>query len=87
MSAVKDIAFEALLLKAVKKLLKELGINEEKITVYIILDDELKGSYSVKIKAESIDSIEEAIKKTYQLNENLSKMFPDKYITVSVIPS
>ncbi|NPA52571.1 MAG: hypothetical protein GXO22_06720 [Aquificae bacterium] len=72
------------ILLAIKKLLEKENISGEAV---ILEDEELKGALSIKVRATNIKSIDKAIKKTKELNEKINKLFPDKYITITVIPA
>jgi len=53
--------------------------------VVISEDDKLKEALSIKIQATNIKNIDKAI--TKKLNEKIAKLFPHRYITITVIPA
>lgn len=48
------------------------------------LSEDLKGAIYVDVWAKNIKNVEEAIKKSTKLNEEIDKIFPHKYIIISI---
>ncbi len=69
------------ILDTIKNLLKKENIVGE---LKISSDEELKGAIFVKVYASNIKSIDKAIKKGIKLNKEIDKIFPNKYIVLTV---
>ncbi len=70
----------------INKINELLEVENIKGEIKLSTSEELKGAIYIHVWAENIKSINKAIQKSIKLNKEIDKIFPDKYIVISIHP-